>query len=215
MGKEKKKGCGCSTILVGLLCFLCFAMIFGNTKKDDSDQPAAKQTSSSVQAAATSTPRKSASPTQKPTATPVPTVDPASMPAQNYVAYCASTQLDGLVYDLVGVYREDEYYAIDLNVGTDYGSSRSFVSSLCVLALKIGQDVFVREDIDQIRLSCFADMRDQYGNLTNLRVFNIFLKRDTFLKINVDYMRQKVLTDPDALLKIADGYSIYSAFSDY
>ena len=42
MGKEKKKGCGCSTILVGLLCFLCFAMIFGNTKKDDSDQPAAK-----------------------------------------------------------------------------------------------------------------------------------------------------------------------------
>ena len=75
MGKEKKKGCGCSTILVGLLCFLCFAMIFGNTKKDDSDQPAAKQTSSSVQAAATSTPRKSASPTQKPTATPVPTVD--------------------------------------------------------------------------------------------------------------------------------------------
>ena len=81
--------------------------------------------------------------------------------------------------------------------------------------MKIGQDVFVREDIDQIRLSCFADLRDQYGNLTNLRVFNIFLKRDTFLKINVDYMRQKVLTDPDALLKIADGHSIYSAFSDY
>ena len=137
------------------------------------------------------------------------------MPAQNYVTYCASNHLNGLVYDLVGVSREDEYYAIDLNVGTNYGSSRSFVSGLCVLALKIGQDVFVREDIDQIRLSCFADLRDQYGNLTNLRVFNIFLKRDTFLKINVDYMRQKVLTDPDALLKIADGHSIYSAFSDY
>lgn len=137
------------------------------------------------------------------------------MPAQNYITYCASNHLDGLVYDLVGVYREEEYYAIDLNVGTDYGSSRSFVSGLCVLALKIGQDVFVREDIDQIRLSCFADLRDQYGNLKNLRVFNIFLKRDTFLKINVDYMRQKVLTDPNALLKIADGHSIYSAFSDY
>ena len=211
MGKEKKKGCGCSTILVGLLCFLCFAMIFGNTGKDDSSPNTAQQTSASVQATATSTPRKSASPT----ATPVPTVDLASMPAQNYITYCTNNHIDGLVYDLVGVYREDEYYAIDLNVGTDYGSSRSFVSGLCGLALKIGQDVFVREDIDQIRLSCFADLRDQYGNLTNLRVFNIFLKRDTFLKINVDYMRQKVLTDPNALLKIADGYSIYSAFSDY
>ena len=209
MADKKKRGCG-SIFLSVAVAFLVFCVLITGSK-DKAGDDAAQTAKPSAKATETATAKS----TDAPTATPVPTVDPASMSAQNYVSYCAINHLDGLVYDLVGVSREDEYYAIDLNVGTDYGSSRSFVSSLCVLALKIGQDVFVREDIDQIRLSCFADMRDQYGNLTNLRVFNIFLKRDTFLKINVDYMRQKVLTDPDALLKIADGYSIYSAFSDY
>ena len=209
MADKKKGGCG-SIFLSVAVAFLVFCVLI-TSGKDKGGDDAAQTAKPAAKATATAT----AKATDAPTATPVPTVDPASMPAQNYVTYCASNHLDGLVYDLVGVSREEEYYAIDLNVGTDYGSSRSFVSSLCVIALKIGQDVFVREDIDQIRLSCFADLRDQYGNLTNLRVFNLFLKRDTFLKINVDYMRQKVLTDPDALLKIADGYSIYSAFSDY
>lgn len=209
MADKKKGGCGSIFLSVAVAFFVFCVLITGSKDKGNDD---AEQTAKPV-AKATATATVKA--TDAPTATPVPTVDPASMPAQNYITYCASNHLDGLVYDLVGVYREDEYYAIDLNVGTDYGSSRSFVSGLCVLALKIGQDVFVRADIDQIRLSCFADLRDQYGNLTNLRVFNIFLKRDTFLKINVDYMKQKVLTDPDALLKIADGHSIYSAFSDY
>lgn len=210
MAKDKKKG-GCGSIFLSVaVAFLVFCVLVTGSK-DKGNDDAAQTAKLAAKATATATVKA----TDAPTATPVPTVDPASMPAQNYVAYCTSTQLDGLVYELVGVSREDEYYAIDLNVGTDYGSSRSFVSSLCVIALNIGQDVFVREDIDQIRLSCFADLRDQYGNLKNLRVFNIFLKRDTFQKINVDYMRQKVLTDPDALLKIADGHSIYSAFSDY
>ena len=210
MAKDKKKG-GCGSIFLSVaVAFFVFCVLITGSK-DKSGDDAAQTAKPAAKATATATVKA----TDAPTATPVPTVDPASMPAQNYITYCTSNNIDGLVYDLVDVSREDEYYAIDLNVGTDYGSSRSFVSSLCVLALKIGQDVFVREDIDQIRLSCFADLRDQYGNLTNLRVFNIFLKRDTFLKINVDYMRQKVLTDPDALLKIADGYSIYSAFRDY
>lgn len=210
MAKDKKKG-GCGSIFLSVaVAFFVFCVLITGSKDKGGDDAA-----QTAKPAAKATVTATAKAKDAPTATPVPTVDPASMSAQNYVAYCASTQLDGLVYDLVGVSREEEFYAIDLNVGTDYGSSRSFVSSLCVLALKIGQHVFVREDIDQIRLSCFADLRDQYGNLKNLRVFNIFLKRDTFLKINVDYMRQKVLTDPDALLKIADGYSIYSAFSDY
>lgn len=210
MAKEKKKG-GCGSIFLSVAVAFLFFCVLITGSKDKGNDDAAQTAKPASKATATATVKA----TDAPTATPETTVDPASMPAQNYVAYCASTQLDGLVYDLVGVSREDEYYAIDLNVGTDYGSSRSFVSSLCVLALKIGHDVFVREDIDQIRLSCFADLRDQYGNLKNLRVFNLFLKRDTFLKINVDYMWQKVLTDPNALLKIADGYSIYSAFSDY
>ena len=205
MADKKKGGCGSIFLSVAVAFFVFCVLITGSKDKGNDD---AAQT---AKPAATATAKS----TDAPTATPVPTVDPASMPAQNYITYCTNNHIDGLVYDLVGVSREEEYYAIDLNVGTAYGSSRSFVSGLCVLALKIGQDVFVREDIDQIRLSCFADLRDQYGNLTNLRVFNIFLKRDTFLKINVDYMRQKVLTDPNALLKIADGYSIYSAFSDY
>ena len=209
MADKKKGGCGSIFLSVAVAFFVFCVLITGS--KDKGNDDAAQTAKLAAKATATAT----AKATDAPTATPVPTIDPASMSAQNYVAYCASNHLDGLVYDLVGVSREEEYYAIELNVGTAYGSSRSFVSGLCVLALKIGQDVFVREDIDQIRLSCFADLRDQYGNLTNLRVFNIFLKRDTFLKINVDYMRQKVLTDPDALLKIADGHSIYSAFSDY
>lgn len=186
MAKEKKKG-GCGSIFLSVaVAFLVFCVLVTGSK-DKGNDDAAQTAKPAAKATVTAT----AKATDAPTATPVPTVDPASMPAQNYVTYCASNHLDGLVYDLVGVYREEEYYAIDLNVGTDYGSSRSFVSGLCVLALKIGQDVFVREDIDQIRLSCFADLRDQYGNLKNLRVFNLFLKRETFLKINVDYMKQR------------------------
>ena len=155
MAKEKKKGCGCSTILVGFLCFLCFAMIFGNTEKDDSDQPAAKQTSSSVQAAATSTPRKSASPTQTPTATPVPTeatINRAAVMAQ------LKTEVEGWLKDLFDYYYvEVDETGMIINVAMD-GLARE------VYAAKVAGDQWDSTAWDTMR----QNLLDTYNALYSL-----------------------------------------------
>ena len=155
MGKEKKKGCGCSTILVGLLCFLCFAMIFGNTKKDDSSQTTAQQTSASVQAAATSTPRKSASPTQKPTETPAPTeatINRAAVMAQ------LKTEVEGWLKDLFDYYYvEADETGMIINVAMD-GVARE------VYAAKVAGDKWDSTAWDTMR----QNLLDTYNALYSL-----------------------------------------------
>lgn len=206
MAKQGKKGHGCLSVLVGVLVFLIVINLAGGGKDE-------KQTENQAQATKSSVSVKTEAP--KATATPKATTDPYSLPALDFIKACTEKRVEDLTYQLVSVTREDEFYAIDFNIGTNYGSSRSFVSSLCVLTLNIAKDVFVRDDIDQIRVSCFADLRDKYGNLNSVRSFNLFLKRDTFMKINYEYMKQKVITDPDALFSIADGHSVLSLFNDY
>lgn len=201
---------GLSKTVLAVALLLVVGSLAGGGKDKDEPKPDATAT---VRAA--SVEREKDTPSQEPVTTPAPTEDIASLPALDYIKVIAEREREDLTYQLKDVTREDGFWRIDLDVGTDYGGTRSFVSGLCRYTLSVAESIFVREDIDEISVSCFADLRDKYGNLTSLRVFNIWLSRETFAKINVEWMEDKVLLDPDALFRIADGYSIHSLFRDY
>ena len=114
------------------------------------------------------------------------------------------------------VTHEDECYNVYVDIGTEYGSSsHSFISGLCSYTLSICEASLQRDEINKIHVACFAQVRDKYGNLNEWLVFNIWIPRETFTLINYEYMYDKVIEDPDAVLDLAEMKSIFKAFQNY
>lgn len=200
MSKDKEQRGGCLSKVLLVFVVLIFLSIISPNAYDENDQ---KESSANATAKVTATAKPTKTP--KPTATPVPDF--------------AALSLEESVATLVGYYCKDDFIctksfvlnkgvSIDITVES-FLTEKMMVRDCCRLYMNIARVLFNDNNASTLVINFDTPGRDQYGNETSVRAMEIFLNRDTALKINYDYMITNLGSTTNGFLQITDRYYVH------
>lgn len=210
--KDKKKFKWWIPVLVFALWVF---MVNSDSSPYDTDD--AKPTNSSSYTTAASNATAKPTNTPKPTKTPRPTNTPT--PAPTAVPNFAGMPLKDSVDALVQYYCKGDFtctditiinggVAIDVKVDS-FLTEKAMVRDCCRLYMRIAESLFTNNNAQTLVINYDTPGRDKYGNETMVRAVEIFLKRETALKINYDYMITNLGSTTKGFLQITDRYYVH------
>lgn len=120
------------------------------------------------------------------------------------------------VHSFVDAYYLEDVLAVDFDMGTRYYyDNRVTRTSVASMVLRLSKILFENTDIKEFRAAYNADLRDaDTGSLDSLRVMSIRISRNTFEKLDYEWMIDRVKTYPDDFFEGADFHSLHYLFRD-
>lgn len=104
-----------------------------------------------------------------------------------------------------------EYYLNPMSDGDDY--RRQAARTIIDVGSKIHARKY-HKMYDVINFLFYGGFIDKYGNKTDLLGIRAWYENEDFEKLNFSYFDGRIYSDPDAIIRAADEYTIHRAYQD-